>query len=190
MITLALKNELFNLTVFKYWLLGAGQQMHCRAAELVSANPDGDEVVSLNNRHLTTSDVHPSDTIPSILLFSSFSSIMTFIMATTTTNKEAFAVIETGGKQYIVSTGDTLEIELLRDHKEGDTITFDTVLMTDDGAKTNVGTPYTGSKVTATYLAETKGPKLSIIRFKAKSNRDRKLGHRQHYAEIKIDAIA
>ncbi len=110
-------------------------------------------------------------------------------MATTATKNEAFAVIMTGGKQYVVSAGDTLEVELLGDHKEGDTITFDTVLMTDDGAKANVGAPYTGGKVTATYLGETKGPKLSIIRFKAKSNRDRKIGHRQHYAKIKIATI-
>jgi len=109
-------------------------------------------------------------------------------MATTAT-KDAFAVIETGGKQYIVSVGDTVAVELLGDHKEGDKITFDSVLMTDDGAKATVGTPFTGSKVTATYLGEKKGPKLSIIRFKAKSNRDRKIGHRQHYAEIKIESI-
>ncbi len=110
-------------------------------------------------------------------------------MATTATTNNPFAVIMTGGKQYIVSAGDTLEVELLGDHKEGDKITFDTVLMTDDGAKASIGTPHTGTKVQATYLGETKGPKLSIIRFKAKSNRDRKIGHRQHYATIQIDTI-
>lgn len=110
-------------------------------------------------------------------------------MATTATQTKPFAVIETGGKQYIVSAGDTLEVELLGDLKEGDTVTFDTVLMTDDGAASKVGTPYTGAKVKATYLGLTKGPKLSIIRYKAKSNRDRKLGHRQKYAQIKIESI-
>ncbi len=111
-------------------------------------------------------------------------------MATQKANKEAFAVIATGGKQYVVSVGDTLAVELLGDHKEGDTVEFDSVLMTDDGAKAKVGTPYTGSKVKATYLGEKKGPKLTIVRYKAKSNRDRRLGHRQHYAEVKIEAIA
>lgn len=110
-------------------------------------------------------------------------------MATTATQTKPFAVIETGGKQYIVSAGDTLEVELLGDLKEGDTVTFDTVLMTDDGAAAKIGTPYTGGKVKATYLGLTKGPKLSIIRYKAKSNRDRKLGHRQKYAQIKIESI-
>lgn len=114
---------------------------------------------------------------------------MHLIMATTATKNDAFAVIETGGKQYIVTPGQTIEVELLGEHKEGDKITFDTVLMTDDGLAAKVGTPYTGSKVIATYLGETKGPKLSIIRYKAKSNRDRKIGHRQKYAQIKIDSI-
>lgn len=110
------------------------------------------------------------------------------IMATDTATKP-FAVIMTGGKQYIVHAGDILEVELLRDQKEGDTIEFDTVLMTDDGVKAKVGTPYTGNKVTATYLGETKGPKLTIVRYKAKSNRDRRIGHRQHYAKLKIEKI-
>lgn len=108
-------------------------------------------------------------------------------MATETT--AAFAVIATGGKQYVVREGDVLDVELLGEHKEGDTITFDTVLMSDDGKASKIGTPTTGGKVTATYLGEKKGKKLTIVRYKAKSNRDRRIGHRQHYAHIKIDKI-
>ena len=100
-----------------------------------------------------------------------------------------FAVIATGGKQYVVHEGDTFEVELLRDQKEGDKIEFDAVLMTDNGSSAKIGTPHTGTKVTATYLRETKGPKLTIVRYKAKSNRDRRIGHRQHYAEVKIETI-
>jgi large subunit ribosomal protein L21 len=110
-------------------------------------------------------------------------------MATKTANKDAFAVIATGGKQYIVSAGETLLVELMGEHKEGDVIEFDTVLMTDDGVTSKIGTPTTGTKVKATYLGEKKGPKLTIVRYKAKSNRDRRIGHRQHYAEVKIDSI-
>lgn len=110
-------------------------------------------------------------------------------MATKTANKDAFAVIATGGKQYIVSVGDTILVELIGEHKAGDVIEFDSVLMTDDGSVAKIGTPNTGTKVKATYLGEKKGPKLTIIRYKAKSNRDRRLGHRQHYAEVKIDSI-
>jgi large subunit ribosomal protein L21 len=108
-------------------------------------------------------------------------------MATDTT--APFAVIKTGGKQYVVREGDVLDVELLGDHKEGDKIDFDQVLMTDDGKAAKVGTPTTGGKVTATYLGEKKGKKLTIIRFEAKSNRSRRLGHRQKYAQIKIEKI-
>ncbi len=111
-------------------------------------------------------------------------------MATTATKNGAFAVIETGGKQYLVTAGQTIKVELLGEHKAGDKITFDTVLMTDDGNAAKIGSPFTGSKVTATYVGEVKGPKLTILRYKAKSNRDRKIGHRQKYAEIKIESIA
>jgi len=111
-------------------------------------------------------------------------------MSKDTAKKDAFAVIETGGKQYVVSAGDTLEVELLGDMEEGATVEFDKVLMTDDGSKATVGTPYLeGKKVKATFLGIEKGPKISIVRYKAKSNRDRKLGHRQKYASVKIDSI-
>lgn len=107
-------------------------------------------------------------------------------MATENLNKD-FAVIATGGKQYVVSAGDVLDVELLGDHKEGDAVEFTEVLMQND----KVGTPtVAGAKVKATYLGEKKGIKLSIIRFKAKSNRDRKLGHRQHYARVRIESVA
>ncbi len=107
------------------------------------------------------------------------------------TMSEDFSVIETGGKQYIVSVGDVLEVELLEgDHKEGDKITFENVLLSDNGKDVTVGTPYIkGAKVTATYLKEKKGPKITILRYKAKSNRNRKQGHRQHYAQVKIESL-
>lgn len=110
-------------------------------------------------------------------------------MATETTNNSPFAVIATGGKQYIVREGDTLKVELLEDKNEGDKVEFDKVLLTDDGSSTKVGTPYTGTKVKATVVGETKGPKITIVRYKAKSNRDRRIGHRQKYTEVTIDSI-
>ncbi|MEX0913185.1 MAG: 50S ribosomal protein L21 [Candidatus Paceibacterota bacterium] len=114
-------------------------------------------------------------------------------MATKETKKELstdFAVIETGGKQYAVSAGDILDVELLGDFAEGDKITFDKVLLSDDGQAATIGTPYIdGAKVTATYLGLKKGPKITIVRYKAKSNRDRKIGHRQKYARVEITEI-
>lgn len=114
-------------------------------------------------------------------------------LATMTTEKaikDDFAVIETGGKQYIVSVGDVLDVELIGDLEEGASVEFDKVLLKDTGSAATVGTPYIdGAKVKATYQGLKKGIKLSIIRYKAKSNRDRKIGHRQHYARVKIDSI-
>ncbi len=102
-----------------------------------------------------------------------------------------FAVIETGGKQYIVSVGDVLDVEILGGElKAGDTVEFEKVLMVDNGKDTTIGTPYIkGAKVKATFEGEKKGKKLTIIRYKAKSNRDRKVGHRQHYSRVKIESI-
>lgn len=102
-----------------------------------------------------------------------------------------FAIIETGGKQYAVSVGDVVDVELLKgEQKEGDEIAFDKVLMVDNGSDTTVGTPYIdGAKVTATYKEEKKGKKITIIRFESKSNRNRKQGHRQKYARVEIKSI-
>lgn len=110
-------------------------------------------------------------------------------MATNAAKDGAFAVIQTGGKQYVVSAGDTITVELLGDHKAGDKITFDSVLLADDGKAAKVGEALKGATVTGTYVGEKAGPKISILRFQAKSNRDRKIGHRQHYAQVKIESI-
>jgi large subunit ribosomal protein L21 len=108
-----------------------------------------------------------------------------------TTKETEFAVIETGGKQYMVSVGDVLEVELLDPAlKEGDSLEFDKVLMVDNGTDTTIGAPYiTGAKVKATYQGLKKGPKIHIVRYQQKSNRDRRIGHRQKYAQVKIDAL-
>lgn len=112
-------------------------------------------------------------------------------MAEKASKTEEIAVIETGGKQYIVRVGDVIDVELLGEHKEGDQIEFDKVLMNDDGKDTTLGDPYIkGAKVKASYVGDKKGKKLSIVRYKAKSNRDRKVGHRQTYAQVKIEALA
>ena len=108
------------------------------------------------------------------------------IMATKELNKD-FAVIATGGKQYVVSPGDIIDVELVEGAETGKTITFDQVLMKGE----TVGTPtVAGAKVTAKVIeAEKKGLKLSIIRFKAKSNRDRKIGHRQKHTRVQIETV-
>ena len=97
------------------------------------------------------------------------------------------AVIATGGKQYIVETGNVLEVELLGDAKS---IIFD-VLMTIDGDKFIIGAPLVdGVKVHADILGETLGEKIKVLRFKAKKRIKKLTGHRQHYSQIKITKIA
>ena len=105
---------------------------------------------------------------------------------------DEFAVIETGGKQYIVSVGDVVEVELLSSElSTGDKVEFDKVLMVDNGSDTTIGAPYIkGAKVKATFQGVKKGTKLTIVRYKAKSNRDRRIGHRQKHAVVKIEALA
>ena len=102
-----------------------------------------------------------------------------------------FAVIETGGKQYRVSEGDIITIEKLKgDYSEGDKIAFETILLSDDGKETKVGTPHLTGKVEATLLEQGKGKKVVVIRYKAKSRHFKKKGHRQEYMKVKIEKIA
>lgn len=102
-----------------------------------------------------------------------------------------FAVIETGGKQYKVSAGDTIRVEKLSGaHKAGDKVVFDKVLLVDDGKNTTIGTPYiSGAAVEATFEAEGRGKKVLVMKYKAKSNYMKRNGHRQPYAEVKISKI-
>ena len=102
-----------------------------------------------------------------------------------------FAVIETGGKQYRVSEGDTITIEKLKgNYSEGDKIAFETILLFDNGKETKMGTPHLTGKVEATLLEKGKGKKVTVIRYKAKSRHFKKRGHRQEYMKVKIEKIA
>ncbi len=101
-----------------------------------------------------------------------------------------FAVIKTGGKQYKVSAGDTIKIEKIKDQKVGDTIIFDEVLLKDNGTETTLGTPtVAGAKVQATLVEEGRHKKVTVLRYKAKSNRLKINGHRQPFITVKIDSI-
>lgn len=103
-----------------------------------------------------------------------------------------FAVIETGGKQYQVAAGEVITIEKLsNNHTEGDTVVFDKVLLVDNGKDTQIGEPYLdGAQVEGVYKKATRGKKIEILRFKAKSNRMRRQGHRQQYAQIEITKVS
>lgn len=98
------------------------------------------------------------------------------------------AVIATGGKQYLVSEGETIDIELLKDAKGK--VSFD-ALMVIDGDKTFVGTPLVKDIQVATTIveADVKQDKVTSIRYKAKKRVRTVKGHRQRLATIKIDTI-
>ncbi len=102
-----------------------------------------------------------------------------------------FAVIHTGGKQYAVKAGDTLRVEKLSDeHKEGDKIVFDKVLLTDNGKDMTVGTPYVaGAKVSATLTSIGRAKKVIVVKYKQKSRYYKKRGHRQPYFEVTIESV-
>ena len=103
-----------------------------------------------------------------------------------------FAVIATGGKQYMVRAGDLIKIEKLSDtHKEGDSITFDNILLIDNGAsEITLGTPFIkGSFVSATLNKIARYKTIDVIKYKQKSRYFKKYGHRQPYFEVKIDSI-
>ena len=101
-----------------------------------------------------------------------------------------FAVIKTGGKQYKVAAGDTLTVEKLPDYKEGGKLKFEEVLLMADGTKTVVGDPLIkGAVVEAEFVAEGKGKKILVLRYKNKTNYRKKKGHRQPYTKVKISKI-
>ncbi len=102
----------------------------------------------------------------------------------------AFAIIETGGKQYKIAEGDVFSVEKLKDHKDGDTVTFDKVLLIDDGKTTKIGTPYISGATVEVDLVETgKGKKLYIQKFKSKSRYKRRMGHRQAFSKVSVKKI-
>ena len=100
------------------------------------------------------------------------------------------AIIVTGGKQYTVAEGDVLYIEKLNAEAEA-TIKFDTVLAVLDGENTKIGAPVVeGAAVEAKVVKNGKGKKIDVIRYKAKKNEKKHIGHRQPYTKVEITKIA
>lgn len=102
-----------------------------------------------------------------------------------------FAVIQTGGKQYRVSAGDTVKIEKITGtFKVGDKVTFDKVLLVDNGKDTTIGTPYiSGAQVMATISEIGRDAKINVIKYKQKSRYFKKNGHRQPHFKVKVDSL-
>ena len=101
-----------------------------------------------------------------------------------------YAVFKTGGKQYRVKPGDTLDVELLPD--EVDSVAeFGEVLALSDGGEVTIGAPLVeGAKVTAQVLSHYKDRKLMVFKYKAKTRYRRKQGHRQRYTQLNVTDIS
>ncbi len=99
------------------------------------------------------------------------------------------AIIETGGKQYRVTEGDTIFIEKLP-VEAGDAVTFDKVLAVIDGDNLTVGTPtVAGAKVEASVVKNGKGKKIMIFKYNPKKGYRKRQGHRQPYTKVTIGKI-
>ncbi len=102
-----------------------------------------------------------------------------------------FAVIKTGGKQYKVSIGDVVSIEKIKgDHKVGDSVIFDNILLVDNGVDTTIGTPYiSGAEVTGNIKEIGRGKKIEVVKYKAKSRYFKNRGHRQPFFKVEITGL-
>lgn len=102
-----------------------------------------------------------------------------------------YAVVEDGGKQYMVKKGDTIYLEIRDLPDDAKTIDLDRVLMIGAGADSKIGRPLVdGAKVTATLEKRVKGPKLDIVKFRRRKGYHLKKGHRQKHLKVTIDSIS
>ena len=100
-----------------------------------------------------------------------------------------YAVIQTGGKQYRVKSGEQIKIELLPE-QVGAAVSFDKVLMLGEGEGVKVGTPFvSGAKVKATVVSQGRGEKVRIFKMRRRKHYIKSQGHRQGFTEVRIDEI-
>ncbi|PIR70419.1 MAG: 50S ribosomal protein L21 [Candidatus Niyogibacteria bacterium CG10_big_fil_rev_8_21_14_0_10_42_19] len=101
-----------------------------------------------------------------------------------------FAVLETGGKQYIVEPGKSIKIEKIIKPKKGDTVEFADILLIKDDSTLKIGTPYVkGAKVTGEIKREGRSKKITVLRYHSKTRYHKKKGHRQIFTEVVIKDI-
>ncbi|HLX80845.1 MAG TPA: 50S ribosomal protein L21 [Burkholderiales bacterium] len=100
-----------------------------------------------------------------------------------------YAVIQTGGKQYRVKSGEQVKVELLA-AEVGATVSFDRVLMLGEGEGVKVGAPFvSGAAVKATVVAQGRGEKVRIFKLRRRKHFAKTQGHRQGFTEVRIDEI-
>ncbi len=100
-----------------------------------------------------------------------------------------YAIIKSGGKQYKVTNGDVIYVEKLAAQPE-DQISFDVLIYSADDQAVTIGAPTVpGVVATGKVLAQTKGRKITIYKYKPKKNSAKKMGHRQPYTKVEITSI-
>ncbi len=99
-----------------------------------------------------------------------------------------YAVFSSGGKQHLVSEGDSVLLEKL-DIKKSEPVEFDKVLLSVDGKKIDVGKPYTSHKIKASIQEHIRSPKVKVYKYKAKTGYHKTQGHRQSLTKVKINKI-
>ena len=100
-----------------------------------------------------------------------------------------YAIVKTGGKQYKVAVGDTVEIEKLAG-AAGATVTLPALLVVDGADVTSDAKALAGVKVSAEVVAQTKGPKISIMKYKNKTGYKKRIGHRQQLTQVRVTDIS
>ena len=100
-----------------------------------------------------------------------------------------YAIVRSGGRQHKVAVGDVLEIDRL-ESAAGSSVSLKPLLLVDGEAVTSDASALGSASVTAEVLAETKGPKIRILKFKNKTGYRKRQGHRQKYTDVKITDIA
>jgi large subunit ribosomal protein L21 len=102
----------------------------------------------------------------------------------------AYAIIKTGGRQFRIAEGDTIDVDLL-DVDPGKTATFGEVLMFSDGKHVTHGSPLiSGAKVTAEVMEQRKDKKVIAFKYKRRKGYHRTVGHRRKLTRVKIKAIS
>jgi large subunit ribosomal protein L21 len=100
-----------------------------------------------------------------------------------------YAIVEDGGKQYKAVEGNTIDVDLYPS-EVGEQIDLERVLLVADDGDVSIGTPFLpGVKVQATVVAQVKGPKIVVFKYKPKKRYRVKTGHRQKYTRLMIDSI-
>ena len=107
---------------------------------------------------------------------------------TTERRSGVYAIVRSGGRQHKVAVGDVVEIDKVA-QEVGSSVQLQPLLLVDGSSVTSDASALTRASVTAEVLAETKGPKIRILKFKNKTGYRKRQGHRQRYTQVKVTGI-